>query len=125
MLIISSESYDYIQMKEITWEEFKNVDQRVGTIVKVEDFPEAIKPAYKLWIDFGEQIGEKKSSAQITKHYSKNDLINKQIIAVVNFPEKQIGPIKSQVLVTGFEDENGDIVLAEPGRKVPNGAKLC
>ncbi len=118
---------NYTKMKfmdEISWADFEKVALRVGTISRVEDFPEARKPAYKLWIDFGPEIGERKSSAQITKHYTKDDLIGKQIIGVVNFPEKQIGPVISQVLVTGFADENGDVILAVPDKKTPNGAKL-
>jgi len=111
-------------MEKISWADFEKVALKVGTITRVEDFPEARKPAYKLWIDFGPDIGERKSSAQITQHYAKDDLIGKQIIAVVNFPEKQIGPVISQVLVTGFADKNGDVILAVPDKKTPNGAKL-
>ena len=111
-------------MNEITWDDFEKVELRVGTITKVEDFPEARKSAYKLEIDFGEEIGIRKSSAQITKHYSKDDLVGKQIVGVLNFPKKQIGPFVSECLTTGFADENGDVVLTEPERKVPNGGKL-
>lgn len=110
-------------MEEISWTEFEKVDLRVGTIVEVYDFPEARKPAYQLRIDFGE-LGVKKSSAQITKLYTKEALINRQVIAVVNFPKKQIGKFLSECLVTGFEDENGDIVLSSVERRLPNGAKL-
>ncbi|HNP19548.1 MAG TPA: tRNA-binding protein [Fulvivirga sp.] len=111
-------------MEQISWSDFEKVELRVGTIMRVEDFPEARKPAYKLWVDFGDEIGVKKSSAQITKHYSQDDLLGKQVIGVINFPEKQIGPVLSQVLVTGFPDEKGDIVLAVPDKNTPNGAKL-
>ncbi len=111
-------------MFSASWSDFEKIELRVGTIVQVEDFPEARKPAFKLWVDFGEPIGIKKSSAQITAHYSKSTLLGKQVLAVVNFPEKQIGPFLSQVLVTGFSDENGDIILATPDKMVPNGAKL-
>ena len=108
----------------ISFDDFLKVDIRVGTIVGVEDFPEARKPAYKLMIDFGEEIGVRKSSAQITKHYTKGDLEGRQVAAVVNFPEKQIGPFMSQCLTLGFADENGDIVLVGPGKPVPNGGRL-
>ncbi|MEQ8925516.1 MAG: tRNA-binding protein [Fulvivirga sp.] len=111
-------------MNQISLNDFEKIELRVGTITRVEDFPEARKPAYKLWIDFGEELGEKKSSAQIVKHYNKEDLLGKQVIGVVNFPEKQIGPVLSQVLVTGFEDGNGDVVLAAPDKPIPNGKKL-
>lgn len=111
-------------MEPISWADFEKVELRIGTILAVEDFPEARKPAYKLTVDFGE-FGIKKSSAQITRHYRKEDLIGRQIIGVINFPSKQIGPFISQFLTTGFADENGDIVLALPERKTPNGAKLC
>lgn len=111
-------------MNEITWNDFEKVELRVGTIVHVEDFPEARKPAYKLEIDFGSAIGIKKSSAQITKHYTKADLLGRQVIGVINFPKKQIGPFVSECLTTGFADEHGDVVLAEPERNVPNGSKL-
>lgn len=111
-------------MQEITWNDFEKVELRIGTIIEVKEFPEAKKPAYKLTIDFGDEIGIKKSSAQITKHYSKEELVGKQIVAVINFPPKQVGPFLSECLVTGFADENGDIVLTQPERKVPNGSKL-
>ncbi len=110
-------------METISWNDFEKVELRVGTIVTVEDFPEARKPAYKLTIDFGE-LGIKRSSAQITKHYTKEDLVGRQVVCVVNFPSKQIGPFISEVLTTGFADENGDVVLTSPSHKVPNGSKM-
>ncbi len=108
----------------ITYSDFENVDIRVGTVLTVEDFPEAKKPAYKLMIDFGTDIGTKKSSAQITKHYIKEQLVGQQVIAVVNFPTKQIGPFVSEVLTLGIADEQGDVVLMRPTHTVPNGNKL-
>ncbi len=110
-------------MEEIQWADFEKVALRVGTIIEVLDFPKARKPAYQIKADFGE-LGIKWSSAQITKHYTKAELIGRQIIGVVNFPEKQIANFKSQFLVTGFADENGDIVLAAVERSVPNGVAL-
>lgn len=110
-------------MKEITWTEFEQVELRAGTILEVYDFPEARKPAYKLKVNFGE-LGVKMSSAQITKHYTKEELIGRQIVGVVNFPKKQIGKFMSEFLVTGFADENGDIVLTTVAAKVPNGSKM-
>ena len=112
-------------MEIIDWNDFEKVELRVGTIVDVADFPEARKPAYKLKIDFGEDIGLRKSSAQITDIYQKDDLLGRQIIGVVNFPAKQIGPVRSECLVTGFPREDGAIVLARPDSDVPNGAKLA
>lgn len=112
-------------MEEITWDEFSKVELRVGTIVDVQEFPEARKPAYKVWVDFGADIGIRKSSAQITHHYQPDDLMGKQIIGVVNFPVKQIGPIRSEFLLTGFVDDNGAVVIAMPERLVKNGAKLA
>lgn len=110
--------------KLISWAEFEQVDLRVGTILEVADFPKAKRPAYQILVDFGAEIGTRKSSAQITKHYSKEELIGKQVVAVVNFPKKQIANFMSECLVTGFEDENGDIILTTVERGVPNGAKL-
>lgn len=109
--------------QQIPYTDFLKVDIRVGTIVRVEDFPEARKPAYKLEIDFG-NLGRKRSSAQITHHYSKEELIGKQVIAVVNFSPKQIGKFVSEVLTLGLPDDNGDVVLLEPTLKVPNNGKL-
>ena len=111
-------------MQTITYTDFEKVELRVGTIISVEDFPEARKPAYKLTIDFGKEIGIKKSSAQIVQKYSKEQLLGKQIIGVVNFPSKKIGPFFSEVLTTGFADQTGVVVLAVPDKPVPNGSKL-
>ena len=111
-------------MDNIKWNDFKKVEIRAGTIIEVEDFPEAIKPAYKLKIDFGEKLGVKQSSAQITELYSKDELINKQIIAIVNIPSKQIGTMKSYCLVTGFYKRDKKVVLASPDKKVENGSLL-
>ena len=110
--------------KLINWNDFEKVKIRVGTIISIHDFPEARKPAYKITVDFGEEIGIKKSSAQITDLYTKEDLLGKQIIGVVNFPPKQIGPFISEFLITGFTQENGEVVLAVPDRKSVNGSKL-
>ncbi|WP_242928986.1 tRNA-binding protein [Pontibacter vulgaris] len=107
----------------ITWQHFEQTDIRVGTIIEAFDFPEARKPAYKLTVDLG-PLGIKKSSAQITKLYSKEELIGKQVLCVTNLGKKQIGKYISEVLVTGFEDEDKNIVLAQPAAKVPNGSKL-
>lgn len=111
-------------MKEITWADFEAVEIRVGTILSVEDFPEARKPAYKIKVDFGEEIGIKKSSAQITELYSAEELVGKQVVGVVNFPTKQIGPMRSECLIAGFYRADGNVVLAIPEREVANGAKL-
>lgn len=111
-------------MEEISWHDFEKVELRVGTVVDVDDFPRARKPAYKLTVDFGAAIGRRRSSAQITKLYAKEELIGKQVIAVINFPKKQIADFMSECLVTGFADEHGDIVLSTVERPVPNGAKL-
>jgi tRNA-binding protein len=110
-------------METISWDDFSKVELRVGTIIKVEDFPEARKPAYKLTIDFGE-YGIKRSSAQIVALYKKEDLVDTQIVSVINFPPKQIGPFISECLTTGFADEKGNVVLTRPERKVPNGSKI-
>ena len=112
------------QNKLIAYSDFEAVDIRVGTITDAQPFPEARKPAIKLWIDFGEEIGVKKSSAQITKHYASDTLIGKQVAAVVNFPPRQIGKFMSEVLTLGFPDEEGDVVLIGPTLGVPNGGKL-
>ncbi|WOC16937.1 tRNA-binding protein [Pseudochrobactrum sp. MP213Fo] len=110
--------------QEISFSDFEKVDIRTGTIVDAQVFEKARKPAYKLKIDFGEEIGIKKSSAQITVHYTPETLVGRQILAVVNFPPRQIGPFMSEVLTLGFADENGDIVLAATEQTVPNGRKL-
>lgn len=111
-------------MDSISWNDFQKVAFRLGTIVKAVDFPEARNPAYILHVDFGEQLGVKKSSAQITENYTKEELIGKQVMAVVNFPAKQIGPIMSECLVTGFYQDDGSVILAVPDRPLHNGAKL-
>ena len=108
----------------ISFADFEKVDIRVGTIVEVEDFPQARKPAYKLKIDFGPVIGVKKSSAQITRHYKADELVGRQVAAVVNFPPRQIGPFMSEVLTLGFPDPEGGVVLIGPSLAVPNGGKL-
>ena len=111
-------------MNKINWNDFEKVEMRVGTIIAVNDFPEAHKPAYQITIDFGNDIGIKKSSAQITKNYSKEDLVNKQIIAVINFPPKQIATFISECLVLGSVGDTNDIVLLSPDAKVENGLRV-
>lgn len=108
----------------ITWDEFARVELRVGRIVSAEAFPGARKPAYVLQVDFGETVGMKKSSAQVTHLYTREELVGRLVVAVVNFPKKQIGPLMSECLVTGFHDENGHVALCVPDRPVPLGTKL-
>lgn len=112
-------------METISWSEFEKVELRVGKILSAEVFKEARKPAYIMHIDFGDEIGQRKSSAQITAHYTPEELVGRLIVAVVNFPKKQIGPIMSECLVTGFADKDGEIVLCGIDKDVPLGAKLC
>ena len=111
-------------MSEATFDDFMKLDIRVGKITRAEPFPEARKPAYKLWVDFGPDIGEKKSSAQITVNYQIEDSIDKRVMAVVNFPPRQIGPVKSEILVLGVSDDDGAIVLIAPDSAVPIGGRL-
>ncbi len=111
-------------MANIEWQDFEKVELRVGTIVKVLQFPEARKPAFILEIDLGSDLGIKKSSAQITHHYSEKELLGKQVVCVTNFAPKQIGKIMSEVLITGFPDQNGDVILCTPDKLTPKGAKL-
>lgn len=108
----------------LSWEDFEKVEMRTGTIIEVNDFPEARKPAYRLRIDFGPETGIKKSSAQVTVHYRKEDLLHRQVVAVVNFPPKQIAGFVSECLVLGVYDENKDVILLEPGKPTGNGLKI-
>lgn len=112
-------------MNTISWADFENVELRIGTVIRVEDFPAAKKPAYQLWIDFGEGIGVKKSSGQYTVLYKKEELLGKQVLCCINFPPKQIANFVSECLTCGFIGDNGEIVLAVPERKVKNGSKLA
>jgi tRNA-binding protein len=108
----------------ISFDDFMKVDIRVGRITRAEPFPEARKPAIKLWVDFGPEVGERKSSAQITRHYQPQELVGRQVLGVVNFPPRQIGPVKSEVLVLGVPDAEGEVVLIGPGHDVPEGGRL-
>lgn len=112
------------QKSEIAFEDFQKVDVRVGTIVDAQPFPEARQPAYKLWVDFGPDIGTKKTSAQATRHYTPTELLGRQVAAIVNFPPKQVGKFLSEVLVLGFPDRDGHVVLIGPDRPVPDGGAL-
>ena len=111
-------------LETLTFEEFQKVEIRVGTIVEVREFPEARRPAFKLWVDFGQEFGVRKTSAQITKNYEKRNLVGRQVAAVMNFPSKQIGNFMSEVLVLGLPDEAGEVVLVSVDKPVPNGGKL-
>ncbi len=112
-------------MSDLTWKEFERVELRVGTVTAAEPFPEARKPAYKLTVDFGPDIGERRSSAQVTDHYEAAELVGKQVLGVVNFPPKQIGPFMSECLVTGLVHADGSVVLAVPDKPCPNGLRLA
>lgn len=111
-------------MNQISWQDFENVELRAGTVVQAEPFPEARKPAYKLTVDFGPEIGIRRSSVQITVHYQPDELVGRQVLGVVNFPPKRIGPFVSECLICGFYREDGSVVLAVPDKAVLNGAKL-
>ncbi|MBT4907348.1 MAG: tRNA-binding protein [Rhodospirillaceae bacterium] len=108
----------------IGFDDIIKIDIRVGTVVRAEPFPEARKPAFKLWVDFGPELGTRKTSAQVTCNHDLESLIGRQVAAVVNFPPRQIGPVMSEVLTLGFPDEDGEVVLIEPGKPVPNGGRL-
>lgn len=112
-------------MSQINWDDFQKVELRVGTIVEIEDFPEARKPAWKLTVDYGDEIGVRRASAQITDLYEIEELVGKQVVGVVNFPPKQIGPFMSECLVTGFVQADGSVVLAVPDKPVANGLRLA
>lgn len=111
-------------MTEISFDDFLKVEVRKGTVVKAEDYPEARTPAIKLWVDFGDDIGVKKSSAQITRHYTPESVIGKEVMAVTNFPPRQIGKVMSEILVLGVPDEDGEVVLITPDKSVPDGGRL-
>ncbi len=111
-------------MSTLSFDEFLKVDIRVGRIVRVEDFPKARKPAYKLWVDFGPELGERKTSAQVTRHYTPQTLLGRQVVAVVNFPPKQVGKFMSEVLVLGVPDADGEVVLLQPSHEVPLGGRM-
>jgi tRNA-binding protein len=111
-------------MRDLSFADFQKVDIRVGTIIDAQPYPEARRPAYKLWVDFGAEIGQRKSSAQVTENYQIEDLIGRQVAAVVNFPPKQIGRFMSEILILGFPDEKGEVVLIQPSKQIPNGARL-
>ncbi|WP_218241563.1 tRNA-binding protein [Comamonas fluminis] len=111
-------------MQEISWNDFMKVELRVGRVLQAEVFKEALKPAYKLLVDFGPELGQRKSSAQITAHYQPEELVGRLVVAVVNFPKKQIGPLMSECLVTGFHDANGAVALCVPDKDVPLGTRL-
>ena len=113
-----------MSIKNINWNDFKKIEMRIGTITEVNDFPEAIKPAYQIKVDLGKEIGIRQSSAQITDLYSKNDLINRQVMVVVNFPPKKIGPFISECLITGFYRDDNKVVLAVPDQSISNGTLL-
>ena len=111
-------------MTEINFQDFQKIDIRVGRVVRAEDYPEAHKPAIKLWVDFGDEIGIRKSSAQLKMHYEPETLVNRQVLAVVNFPPRQIGKFMSEILVVGLPDKDGHVVLVKPDFEVPNGVQL-